>query len=110
MLGLGAIEIEEATYNIGMCGHIVVRINETGQRYRLMMSMHEGIKLYQVAVRLKENDRPLRLSFAEFIEQYLPRGRWTQETFIVVWAGYAAGYEQGKHDGTHAERENHENL
>ena len=98
MLGLGAIEIEEATYSLGMCGHIVLRINESEKRYRVVHSMSAGWPGWQVSEFLVNRNWSLpKCMGTEAFIKLLPEGRgWTQETFIAAWAGFAAGYEKGK--------------
>jgi hypothetical protein len=97
MLGIGAIEILEATYNLGMCGHIVVQINKTGKRYQVCHSMTDG---WQVSERIMgEWSEAKRMSPEEFI-QLLPEDRgWTCGSFIAAWAGFASGYQSGVTDG-----------
>ena len=103
MLGIGAIEIEEASYNLGMCGHIVVRINETGKRYRVNHSMSDGWKVSESDGRAWT--LPKRMEASEFIA-LLPQGfGWNYNMFICVWAGFAAGYDKGREEGKWKERQ-----
>jgi hypothetical protein len=101
MLGIGAIEIEEATYSLGMCGHIVVRINATNKRYRIQHTMSEGWRVSESDPPWGENEwtAPKRMEPSEFI-LLLPEDRgWSESTFVAVWAGFAAGHEKGLMDG-----------
>jgi hypothetical protein len=104
MLGIGAIEIEEATYSLGMCGHIVVRINESGKRYRINHSMSDGWQVSEAEGR-DEWCRSKRMEPEAFIA-LLPKDRgWAHNVFIAVWAGFASGYEKGREEGRYMERE-----
>ena len=108
MLGIGAIEVEEATYSLGMCGHIVVRVNGTRKRYRLTHSMSDGWNVSE-----PEGDgwsRSKRVTSEEFIA-LLPQDRGLNyNVFIGIWAGYAAGYERGRDEGRWAERDRLKHL
>lgn len=103
MLGIGAIEIEEATYSLGMCGHIVLQINNSGKRYRINHSMSDGWRVSESDDR--EWTEPRRMSTDDFIALLPPDRGWTYATFIGVWAGFAAGYEKGIDKGKYQERE-----
>lgn len=95
MLGIGAIEIEEATYSLGMCGHIVVRINKTGKQYKINHTMTDGWRVSESEYG-DEWTSPKRMTPDEFIG-LLPEDRgWSYPIFIAVWAGFAAGYDKGR--------------
>lgn len=49
MLGIGAIEILDASYCLGMCGRIVFRINKTGETISVTHSMSEGLIVSRLA-------------------------------------------------------------
>jgi len=101
MLGIGAIEIEEATFSLGMCGHIVVRVNKTNQRYKINHTMSDGWQVSTQEGGRRDWTEPKRMDPEEFIA-LLPEGRgWTCATFVAAWAGYAAGYERGFYEGTY---------
>ena len=96
MLGLGAIEIDAATFSLGMCGYVIVLINATGRRHKVTLWMSEGFYVSTLEPGSSEwtPSRPMKLD--EFIA-LLPEGRgWTEQTFIAAWAGFAAGYEKGR--------------
>jgi hypothetical protein len=92
MLGFGAIEIEKATYSLGMCGSIEFQINETCQRYRVTIDMAYGMKVSEWVVDHWSQPEKMRL---EEVVALLPPGRWSCESFIAAWAGFASGYEVG---------------
>ena len=95
MLGIGDIEIEKADYNIGMSGSITIRINKTGKRYHVRHTM-QGQTMSEMVWEGEDEEwtSPKETTLEEFV-QLLPKNRgWTVDTFIFVWAGFAAGYEK----------------
>lgn len=95
MLGIGGIEILDASYSLGMCGHIVLEVNETGKQYRVNHSMSDGWQVSERASESEEWSRPRRMQADEFIF-LLPKDRgMTYSVFIAMWAGFASGFEKG---------------
>jgi hypothetical protein len=98
MLGIGAIEIEQADYCLGMCGSITVRINKTGKLYRVHHSMSDGWQVSESDDGGREYSRPKRMEPEAFIA-LLPEGHgMTYNVFIALWAGFSAGHERGQKD------------
>jgi hypothetical protein len=98
MLDIGAIDILEATYYLGMCGGITVRINVTGRQYRVRHSMQEGMCVSQ-SDDCGRTWKELGRKTGDELIALLPAGHgWTPQTFVAVWAGFAAGYERGQAD------------
>lgn len=103
MLGIGAIEIEYATYSLGMCGSIVISINRTGKRYRINHTMLNGYRVSEYAGKAWADG--ICMDLDDFIK-LLPEGRgWDTKSFVFVWAGFAAGYEKGRVEGVDQERQ-----
>lgn len=96
MLGFGAIEIEEATYNLGMCGHIIIRINATGKRYRVTHKMGSGLQVSEENAKDRTWSKSKRMTLEEIVALLPTTHGWTAATFTAVWAGFAAGYNAGR--------------
>lgn len=96
MLGVGAIAILDADFCLGMCGHISVRINETGKCYRLNHHMQGSTMQESDDGGVTWDKRSQSMRLEDFVRDYLPKDRWTTSTFVAAWAGFASGYERGR--------------
>lgn len=96
MLGLGKIEILDASYSLGMCGSIEFRINATSRIYKIIFGMQDGLREkhsddgggHFTSWRGIDEDQLIAL-----LPEY---AGWTYATFIACWAGFAAGMERGR--------------
>jgi uncharacterized protein YfiM (DUF2279 family) len=107
MLGIGAIEIVEATYSFDS-GHIVIRINKSGNRYRVESTTLDS---WQVSESVGSEWTQSKLMQSEEFIKLLPEDKgWSHKTFVAIWAGFAAGYEKGENEGRRNERDRQKSL
>lgn len=97
MLGIGAIEILEANYSLGMCGCIVIQRNRDGAKFKVYQSMADGLRLSQYDFDNRQWLPSKRITMQDLVTDILPKDKgWTEATFVAAWAAFSAGYEAGQ--------------
>jgi hypothetical protein len=88
------IEIEEASWCLGMSGNITFEVLPERTKYRLRQSMGSGKNLEQWDEDKEEWSRSKRVTDDRIVALLNPC--WDMPRFIAAWAGFAEGSEAGK--------------
>jgi hypothetical protein len=88
------IEIEEASWCLGMSGNITFEVLPERVKYRLRQSMGSGKNLEQWDEDKEEWSHSKRVTDDEVIALFDPC--WDMPRFIAAWAGFAEGSEAGE--------------
>jgi hypothetical protein len=87
-----------------MGGQFDFEVNKTAKRYRVTTDTNDGLAVYSLSYlgegRWGGTAEIKKRADEAFLLSILPEGHgWTEEKFIVYWAGVAEGIRIGKRSG-----------